>query len=237
MKCPHCGVGISWTPCETEIAHYDENVTYEDTGKTETETVIWVVQDLICPECEEPIMFLMKGTPTDDEPTDDEPMLLDEDANYDEYLIWPRASVRPCPPEVPQNLRDDFSESSEVLGISPKASAALSRRCLQHLLKDYAKVSSNDLSKQIDEVITSRILSSDIADQLDAVRTIGNFAAHTQKSTNSGEILDVEPEEAEWNLEVLEELFEHFFVKPERNKKRKESLNEKLVLAGKPQLP
>jgi hypothetical protein len=33
---------------------------------------------------------------------------------------------------------------------------------------------------------------------LDAIRTIGNFAAHPIKSTSSGEIVDVEPGEAEW---------------------------------------
>jgi hypothetical protein len=72
---------------------------------------------------------------------------------------------------------------------------------------------------------------------LDAVRHIGNFAAHPLKSTSTGEIIPVEPHEAEWNLDVLEELFDHFFVKPAKAKARREELNKKLVEAGKPQLP
>ena len=79
-------------------------------------------------------------------------------------------------------------------------------------------------------------MPTDVAGDLDAVRQIGNFAAHIQKSSSSGEILDVEPHEAEWNLDVLEELFEHYFVKPKRAKLRKEALKLKLVDAGKPPL-
>ena len=74
-------------------------------------------------------------------------------------------------------------------------------------------------------------------EQLDAVRNIGNFAAHPQKSTSTGEIIPIEPQEAEWNLDVLEELFDHFFVKPAKAKARKDELNKKLAEAGKPLLP
>ena len=50
--------------------------------------------------------------------------------------------------------------------------------------------------------------------RLDAVRNIGNFAAHPIKSLGSGEIMDVEPGEAEWSLDVLKELFGFYFVRP-----------------------
>jgi hypothetical protein len=36
---------------------------------------------------------------------------------------------------------------------------------------------------------------------IDAIRNVGNFAAHPLKSTNTGLILDVEPSEAEWPLD------------------------------------
>jgi len=56
------------------------------------------------------------------------------------------------------------------------------------------------------------------------------------KSKNTGEILDVEPEEAEWLLNTLEGLFEHTFVKPEELKRKREATNAKLKDAGKPLL-
>ena len=63
-----------------------------------------------------------------------------------------------------------------------------------------------------------------------------SFAAHPQKGTNGGEIIEVEPQEAEWNLDVLGELFDHFFVRPAKLQMRKDALNKKLADAGKPQL-
>ena len=64
------------------------------------------------------------------------------------------------------------------------------------------------------------------------VRNVGNFAAHPLKSETSGEILPVEPAEAEWNLEVLEELFDFYFVQPAKTAKRKAALDEKLKESG-----
>jgi hypothetical protein len=112
--------------------------------------------------------------------------------------------------------------------LSAQASAALSRRCLQHLLRTYGGATKKDLADQIQEVIASNHLPSSLSSQLDAVRNIGNFAAHPQKSTSSGEILSVEPQEAEWNLDVLEELFDHYFVKPAKAKARKDELIKNL---------
>jgi hypothetical protein len=68
---------------------------------------------------------------------------------------------------------------------------------------------------------------------IDAVRQIGNFAAHPIKSKHSGELLDVEPEEAEWNLDVLEALFDFYYVQPAKVAKKRDSLNAKLKDAGK----
>ena len=76
-------------------------------------------------------------------------------------------------------------------------------------------------------------MPSNISEGLDAVRVIGNFAAHPIKSKSSGEIIEVESGEAEWNLDVLEALFDFYFVQPEILRLKKEALNKKLVEAGK----
>ncbi len=80
------------------------------------------------------------------------------------------------------------------------------------------------------------MIPSHIAEDLDAVRNIGNFAAHPIKSQSTGEIVAVEPGEADWNLSVLESLFDFYFVAPARSKARKDALNKKLADAGKPPL-
>ena len=73
-----------------------------------------------------------------------------------------------------------------------------------------------------------------LAQAVDAVRNIGNFSAHPTKNTSTGEIVDVEPGEAEWSLEVLEGLFEHYFVQPAVLQRKRDALNQKLQEAGKP---
>ena len=117
---------------------------------------------------------------------------------------------------------------------SEKASAALSRRCLQYLLREKAGIKKDDLAKEIQQVLDSKQLPTHLADDLDAIRNIGNFAAHPLKATNTGEIVDVEPQEAEWLLTVLEGLFDFYFVQPARAKARREGLNIKLQTLGKP---
>jgi len=149
----------------------------------------------------------------------------------------PTDSLRPIPAEVPDPYKQDFIEACAVLSLSPKASAALSRRDLQAILRDKAGVKQKDLFDQIEEVIASGKLPSHIADGLHAVRNIGNFAAHEIKSKITGAIVEVEPGEAEWNLDVLESLFDFYFVEPTKAAKRKAELNKKLKEAGKPEIP
>jgi hypothetical protein len=117
---------------------------------------------------------------------------------------------------------------------SPKASAALSRRLLQHIIRERAQIKKPSLAAEIDELINSGKLPSHLSEAIDGVRHIGNFAAHPTKSTNTGEIVDVEPGEAEWLLDTIEGLFDFYFIQPEILKKKKAALNAKLAEAGKP---
>ena len=75
-----------------------------------------------------------------------------------------------------------------------------------------------------------------LTENLHAVRVIANFAAHPIKSTNSGAVVEVEPGEAEFLLDVLEGVFDFYFIKPERVKKQREAINTKLAEAGKDEL-
>jgi hypothetical protein len=153
------------------------------------------------------------------------------------FLCYPKGKSRtPLGPEVPSQLADDYREACLTLPDSAKASAALSRGCLQHLLREKAGVKQGNLADEIQQVLDSGKLPSYLADSLDAIRNIGNFAAHPIKSQASGEIIDVEPGEAEWSLNVIESLFDFYFTQPEVLKKKRDALNAKLKEAGKPEM-
>ncbi len=129
-------------------------------------------------------------------------------------------------------MADDYEEAVAVLSKSKQASAALSRRCLQQVLVEKGGAKLKDLTTQIDEVLPK--LPHYLADNVDAVRQVGNFAAHPLKSKSTGEIVKVEQGEAEWLLEVLAELFEFYYVAPAAALAKREALNQKLQDLGKP---
>jgi Domain of unknown function (DUF4145) len=150
-------------------------------------------------------------------------------------MVWPKGIARaPVPPEVPPEIVEDYKEACLVLADSPKASAALSRRCLQNLLRGAGGVKPGDLFDEIQQVMDSKSLPSALAQSIDAVRVTGNFAAHPIKSKNTGQVVPVEPHEAEWNLDVLESLFDFYFVLPARIQAKRDALNKKTGDAGKP---
>ena len=126
-----------------------------------------------------------------------------------------------------------LKQSAEIAdtGHVDKASAALSRRCLQALLRDAGGAQQHNLEQQIDAVLPS--LPSYIRESVDYIRNLGNIAAHPMEERASGLILEVEPGEAEWNLDVLDLLFDHYYVKPAQAKARRAALDKKLGAAGK----
>ncbi|WP_020069057.1 DUF4145 domain-containing protein [Paraburkholderia caledonica] len=180
----------------------------------------WTVSYMSCPSCNEPIIYL--GGDGERKPT------------VDNFLAYPLTTGRaPAPSEVPAHIAEDYREASAIFQASPKASAALSRRCLQTILREHGYAQYN-LAEAIQAVIDSGKLPTGVAENIDAIRNIGNFAAHPMKDTSTGQILPVEPEEAEWNLDVLEDLFDFFYVQPERARQRRAALDAKLAAAGKP---
>ncbi|NTH50944.1 DUF4145 domain-containing protein [Agrobacterium rhizogenes] len=161
-----------------------------------------------------------------------------DDGSQEWRLIDPTTATRgPVPKEVPNLIAADYVEACNVLPISPKASAALSRRCLQAILRAHGYI-AKDLAKEIDlllnETDTSKAIPSSLRTMIDAIRNFGNFSAHPITDVTTLQIIDVEPEEAEWCLEVLEECFEHFYVRPAHAAARKAALDAKLAQAGKP---
>lgn len=208
MKCPHCAV---------EIHDHSEEEFLED--DVQGNHVGWAIFHQLCPSCDALILFLGHGE------YDPQTAVLMTDEG--KTLIFPRGGARPCPVEVPDHLAEDFKEACLVLVDSPKASAALSRRCLQGVLRDKG-FNQHNLYDQIQAVLDGGTLPSHLSDSIDAIRKIGNLAAHEKKNMNTGEILPVEPGEAEWTLDVLEDLFDFYYVQPAKTKAKWDALNKKL---------
>ncbi len=153
-------------------------------------------------------------------------------------MVYPLGAARgPVPREVPPDVAQDYVEACNVLSISPKASAALSRRCLQNILHSYG-YKDRDLAREIDlllnETDPKKSLPYKLRETVDAIRNFGNFSAHPIDDKTTLQVIEVEDHEAEWCLEMIEELFDHFYVGPAAAKAKKDALNAKLAAAGKP---
>jgi hypothetical protein len=134
---------------------------------------------------------------------------------------------------VPENLHRDFVAAQEVHESSPEASAMLSRRCLQRVIREYFNISKGTLEQEINSIVADGMLPSHLAEDLHTVRIVGNFAAHPTKSVDTNEILPVEPGESQWLLDILEGLFDYCFVARKKAETRRGALNQKLQAAGK----
>jgi hypothetical protein len=103
----------------------------------------------------------------------------------------------------------------------------------QHLLREKGGVKPANLESEIKEMREKNVLPATLSDDLDSVRNVGNFAARPIKNTETEAVADVEEGEAEWLLELLEDLLDAFFVAPARREVRRRALNKKLEAAGK----
>ena len=218
-KCPYCRNSVRFESSEDGnyfLCQRAERGVYKR----------YMVNGLKCPECEGLIITLITQR-----------LLNNAWMPENQQMLYPLGSARPpVPLEVPEPIAQDYKEACLVEPLSQKATAALARRCLQNMLRDpnAGNVKPSDLSKEIDQAISK--LPTALAESIDAVRNVGNFGTHPIKCQHTGEIVDVEPQEAEWLLDTLEELFDHYYVKPQRIKQKRDALNKKLTDAGKPPL-
>jgi len=137
-------------------------------------------------------------------------------------------------PNTPAALVKDYREACVVLDASPSASACMSRRCLQGLLvsQGYKKRSLYDqVQDLLAEATPQKALPSDLHETVDAIRQFGNFGAHRINDLTTLQAIEVEADEAEWCIEMSEQLFEHYYERPAKAKAKLAAKNSKLTAA------
>ncbi|MGM4870453.1 DUF4145 domain-containing protein [Bradyrhizobium sp. 956_D2_N1_5] len=220
MKCPHCSIHFH----DNWYNDYFRRGQNSSKGRIGAVEGYWMYRNSVCPNCGELTIEVTVGT-------DKEPLVPWRQ-------IFPIGANRgPVPAAVLAAIANDYIEACNVLPISAKASAALSRRCLQNMLRA-GGYKDKDLAKEIDQLLAEtdpkKALPHKLRETIDAIRNFGNFSAHPIDDKTTLQVIDVEPEEAEWCLEVIEELFDHFYVGPAAAAAKKAALNAKLAAGGKP---
>jgi hypothetical protein len=224
MKCPHCQTEFFENWLKTQLSYSRQNAIMKG-GPGDGSPFDAYTLAATCPNClGSTFNFIIEASNTTDK--------------FYVSQIYPRGGKFAPPPfEVPAQIASDYIEANEVLPISSKASAALSRRCLQAVLsaQGYA---GRDLVKQVEAAINesdpSKALPLALRENIDAIRNFGNFSAHPITDQTTLQIVEVEEGEAEWCLQLLLDLFEHYYVAPARAAAKRAALAAKLAKAGKP---
>jgi hypothetical protein len=128
----------------------------------------------------------------------------------DDILIWPRGIMRPIPKDTPKVIVQDFKEACESLYTSKRASAALARRCLQHLIRIRLGIRKN-LYQEIEALFESTSLPPTLKDALHLIRNLGILGAHPLQDSETDNVLEIEEGEVEMVIDVLGQLLEYYY--------------------------
>ena len=204
--CPFCGVAIPLTKDTHKETHVGFTPIHQGTfgpqgpnlaqleqvnkQRAENGIMSHVVK---CPSCEKTSIYGI-GISGD---------IVDE-----KYLIYPKSNAKQYPEYVPQSIRKDYQEAFEILNISPKASATLSRRCIQGMIRDTQGIHAGNLASEINQ-LEGKIPPDQWA-AIDAARKLGNIGALMEKDTSI--IVDIDPEEAKLLLDLVEYLIYEWYI-------------------------
>ena len=125
------------------------------------------------------------------------------------WQLRPESSAKLQPNYIPQQIVEDYYEACRIRDLSPKASATLSRRCLQGMIRDFWEVKNKPNLRQEIEAIKEKVDTS-TWEAIDTVRGVGNIGAHMEKDVDL--IVPVEPEEAQLLIGLIETLFHEWYV-------------------------
>lgn len=138
MKCRHCltTVNIKWN-----VVNLQQDIDSKQTRTT------WRVRHGLCPACGRIIVDIGLGS------------IDSGSVQTIVAMAYPTGLARePLSAEVPDAFASDYREAVAVFPASSKASAALSRRCLQHIIREKAGIKRRDLAQEIEELLDSQAL-------------------------------------------------------------------------------
>lgn len=125
------------------------------------------------------------------------------------WPLLPESTAKPQPDYIPKPIVDNYNQACRINDLSPNASAAMSRRCLQGMIRDYWKVQGKpNLWAEIQAIKDK--MDPKTWEAIDAIRKVGKIGAHMEEDVNL--ILDVEPAEAQALIGLIEILFDDWYV-------------------------
>jgi len=146
------------------------------------------------------------------------------------YPAWPVSTTRArLSEDVPAEYADDYHTAAQIIFYSPEASAALGRRSLHRFLANKVHAGHGGLAHQIRQASLAPELPSYLKQALGKLVTIAKLEPDSLKSQHPGALSGVEPGEAEWLLDLLQSLYDLYFVEPARMQRKQDALEESIA--------
>lgn len=230
--CPHC------LRAQTVVRdRFDQTTSGFDIGSIAGGPLAIEITAIGCsnPECRKLTLSVRIGK---DMGEDDTSEVSHTDTLFSAQVI-PMSAARPQPKYIPAVLVEDYTEACLIRDLSPKASATLTRRCLQGMIRDFARIVKPRLIDEIQALTAAvedgsadRAITVESVSAIEHVRGIGNIGAHMEKDINT--ILPVDPGEAQAMIELVEMLFDEWYGARHRRAERLAKIAE--ISATKSQL-
>lgn len=197
FQCPYCNMimSLSNTTCKVQYPSFDNHTGYYYVSETKqkADESCLQIDYYKCPNCGQyTIHAIGIGAAI-------------RDVNVP---IRPISSAKQFPEYIPVAIRQDYEEACAIISLSPKASATLSRRCLQGMIREFWDIKESNLSKAI-EKLEGKIPVPQW-NVINGVRRIGNIGAHMEKDINL--IVDIDPDEAQKLIKLIEHLLEQWYI-------------------------
>jgi hypothetical protein len=199
-KCPYCNHASTILYAN----HSTDTHTFEK-GNKDGNLGIWT-NVIVCPNADckeytiEAKLYKVREKPNGSKEFVGSPLI--------QWQLRPQSKAKPFPSYIPQQILDDYREACLIVDLSPKASATLSRRALQGVIRDFWGIKKNRLIDEITELKAK--IDQPTWEAIDAVRSIGNIGAHMEKDINL--IIDVEPDEAGLLIGLIEILLKDWYI-------------------------
>lgn len=204
FRCPYCNMimSLSHSSYCAQYPSFDHptGYYYVSQNKQKADDSCLQIDFYKCPNCEQyTIQALGIGTAV-------------RDVNIP---IRPISSAKQFPDYISEGIRQDYEEACAIVNFSPKASATLSRRCLQGMIRDFWGIKEKNLYDEISALKNQ--IPADLWSSIDALRQLGNIGAHMEKDTNV--IVDIDPNEANSLIQLIELLMKEWYINREERKK------------------
>ena len=124
------------------------------------------------------------------------------------WKLIPESSAKIYPDYIPLAIREDYTQACLIQYNSAKASAALARRCLQGIIRDFWKITRKRLIDELNAVQDK--VARKLWGAMCALKDVGNIGAHMEKDVDV--IIDVTPDEADALIKLIELLLEETYI-------------------------